>query len=625
MGKLIKKGQEGIKTEWVSPQNVVHQPNGDVELYLERDLPPLPDARLRQYTEDTPSSQAKIWTPGTTPEERMDQTVQELTPRIDPFTNKLVRPSTYQPTQEQRYAGTGTERPMSWVDYAAASIPLIIPAVVSSPYWGPAAVATLTSPAFWTNVATKTIPNLIKDTALYTAADAASEATTNRDLGANINRLFDLEDNHPVGEFIGFGGTSALRRAGSKQFLNLFEKKYFGDIQDYIAKEASNSFKSVTDDVGGQSIKTWYGTKFYQNNGKIRLRLPEHTQANPQEIVLEPAGKNKFGVNQYRVHIRVPEKTGSISAAERNNLLQILYEELPDNAIIIPPESSIEEPVKRGAIAAYRWISRNPSFAVGVRGQEPVIYPGKDKFRDYIMMYPVGKRVSETKAEKMFQNAVQQGKEIVEDYLGSEAQVQQLISAEATEQQAREIAEQMRNNLKLVKEIKANPTKAQGTAQYQPNADFENQTFDATIEAATPRSAVDIEPLIESIIHEYGGHGATLAATDVNFSPKTLAWVRKIFPRISEVQAHNRALKPERLPFLKDESKMPEEVLKQLEYIEQAEEYAARTRGERMGTSSDMEGYDGGFTKESVERLRKLIWGLSPFGVLSTLSNSNQK
>ena len=358
MGKLIKKGQEGIKTEWVSPQNVVHQSNGDVELYLERDLPPLPDARLHQYTEDAPSSQAKIWTPGTTPEERMDQTVQELTPIIDPFTNKLVRLSTYQPTQEQRQAGTGTEHPTSWVDYVAGLGPLLIPAVVSAPYWGPAAATTLTSPAFWTNVATKTIPNLIKDTALYAAADAASEATTNRGLGANINRLFDLEDNHPIGDFVGFGGTSILRRPIEKAGIATY-KGLRGAIQPgYALSQAMD-----------QSLWKPYVSKVIGENNKIRLRLPSHTDKMPREVVIDPQGNNKF-----YVHIRTwndidGKVPANLTPEEIGYLYEALYDELPEGAEILFPKSGPGNYATRGTVAGLQRLARDPRFAHGDKGK----------------------------------------------------------------------------------------------------------------------------------------------------------------------------------------------------------------------------------------------------------------
>lgn len=338
MGKLIKRGQSGMVVERTGPY--------DATIYLEKD--PI---------EEAPASQFKIWTPGITPEERMDQTVKELTPIIDPFTNKLVRLSTYQPTQEQRQAGTGTEHLTSWVDYVAGLGPLLIPAVVSAPYWGPAAAVTLTSPAFWTNVATKTIPNLIKDTALYAAADAASEATTNRGLGTNINRLLDLEDNHPIGDFIGFGGTSMLRRPIEKAGIVAY-KGVRGAIQpEYALSQAMD-----------ESLWKPYISRVVGENGKIRLRLPGHTDTTPREIVLDPQGNNKF-----YAHVRTwndvdGKVPANLTPREIGYLYEALYNELPEGAEILFPQSGPGNYATRGTVAGLQRLARDPRFSKGSSG-----------------------------------------------------------------------------------------------------------------------------------------------------------------------------------------------------------------------------------------------------------------
>lgn len=584
MDKLIKKGQLGTPLY--------------KEIHLQKD----PGEEYQPTIHDS-----TLWMPELYPKARMDATVQQLTDAL----------STYKPTPDQTAESTGIKHKMKWYDWipsAVTTLPFVAAAAATAPEWGPAALTTVSNPAFW--------GELIKDTGTYIAADAASQGLTGKGIGAHVNNAMGLEEEHPVGEFIGFGGARMLRKAVSKQILKLFEEKYFGNIEDYIAKEVSNSLKSTADDVGGYTVKTWYGTKFYQNNGKIRLRLSRHTKTNPQELVLEPCGKDKLGVNQWRLHIRIPN-TGRMPDAERDDLLQILYEEFPEYSVIIPPESSIEEPVKRGAVAAYRWISRDPSFVIGKTNPKPVIYPGRNKYREVTIFHPIAKYIQGSdEANKVFQNALKQGKEIVENYIGSENQIQQLISTGATEETARAVAQDMRNNLKLVTSFSSNPTMKPGNGVCSP--DIIDNTLSPSIEVGEPESVLDLQPTIDAIVHEYGGHAPTLAATNANFSPEGLQFIEKFFPRFSEVKAHNSALKPERIPILRDETKLPIETENQIEYLEDVEEYAARTRSERMGSTSEMQGYNIGFTTESVDRLRKLIWSIMPFTFLKIDKNNKQ-
>ena len=50
---------------------------------------------------ESPHANLKFWTPGLTPEERMDETVQALTPQVNPLTGTVIN-NTYQPTTEQQ-------------------------------------------------------------------------------------------------------------------------------------------------------------------------------------------------------------------------------------------------------------------------------------------------------------------------------------------------------------------------------------------------------------------------------------------------------------------------------------------------------------------------------------------
>lgn len=79
-GKLIKRGQQGMKVVQTAPFNV--------EIYLEKD--PISHPELQTYI------------PGLDPEERMDAVVQQLAPQYNPITNKVNQNSTYQPTIKQQ-------------------------------------------------------------------------------------------------------------------------------------------------------------------------------------------------------------------------------------------------------------------------------------------------------------------------------------------------------------------------------------------------------------------------------------------------------------------------------------------------------------------------------------------
>ena len=96
---------------------------------------------------------------------------------------------------------------------------------------------------------------------------------------------------------------------------------------------------------------------------KIRLRLPTHTKDLPREIVLEPQGNN-----QYRIHIRTwngDHVPANLDSKEKQALFESVYNELPEGAEILFPESSIDYPATRGTVAALMRLSRDPRFQRG--------------------------------------------------------------------------------------------------------------------------------------------------------------------------------------------------------------------------------------------------------------------
>jgi hypothetical protein len=107
-------------------------------------------------------------------------------------------------------------------------------------------------------------------------------------------------------------------------------------------------------------------TKTVQDNGKIRLSLPSHTDEKPRQIVLEPQGDNK-----YYVHIRIwdGEKVpGKISDEDKQKLFDALYNELPEGAEILLPKSGEGYYATRGTIAAMQRLARDNRFTPGIKG-----------------------------------------------------------------------------------------------------------------------------------------------------------------------------------------------------------------------------------------------------------------
>ena len=101
-------------------------------------------------------------------------------------------------------------------------------------------------------------------------------------------------------------------------------------------------------------------------DGKIRLSLPSHTQDKPRQLVLEPQGNNK-----YYIHTRTwdgDHVPANISASEKQALYDALYEELPEGAEILFPQSSSEYLATRGTVAGLQRLARDSRFTPGTRG-----------------------------------------------------------------------------------------------------------------------------------------------------------------------------------------------------------------------------------------------------------------
>lgn len=101
-------------------------------------------------------------------------------------------------------------------------------------------------------------------------------------------------------------------------------------------------------------------------DGKIRLSLSSHTQDRPRQLVLEPQGNNK-----YYIHTRTWDGDhipANMSASEKQALYDALYEELPEGAEILFPQSSSEYLATRGTVAGLQRLARDSRFTPGTRG-----------------------------------------------------------------------------------------------------------------------------------------------------------------------------------------------------------------------------------------------------------------
>lgn len=307
----------------------------NAEIYLEKD--PLPEGYIE------PKNIGKYGYVDIPAEARMDQTVQQLNEKL----------STYKPTKEQQLASQGIAHPTHWYDYLTTApivIPAVATAVTTAPEWGPAAVATVSNPAF--------LGELLKDTGTYIAADAISQGLTGKGMGSHINNAIGLEEDHPVGEFIGFGGTSALRRPIQK-----FGRKTYETIRGTL--QPNYALSKAMD----QALESSYISKEVGENGKIRLRLPSHTDKMPREIVLEPQGNNKFYVHVRTWNDIEGKVPANLTPREIGYLYEALYNELPEGAEILFPKSGPGNYATRGTVAGLQRLARDPRFAPGEKGE----------------------------------------------------------------------------------------------------------------------------------------------------------------------------------------------------------------------------------------------------------------
>ena len=364
-GKLIKRGQGGMKVIRTAPY--------DTSIYLEKD----PISNDTYNTDLLPTHGINL-----SPEARMDETIRSFTPTLNPVTGQMVPRNTYTPTIEQE---NNTMIPLSPEEEIAYDI---VSGAITSPFGGPVfksvkyapaliksiptlvstagkqALQAIKSPQFWKNF---TI-NTVKDIAAYEAADAAVRANSvgHYGIGEQINMALGLDKDSWVGNTAGFTVVGAARRPIERAGVSAYKAIRGAISPEYALSQAIE-----------QSLLQPYISRIVGENGKIRLRLPGHTDAAPREIVLEPQGNNKFYVHVRTWNDVEGKVPANLTSREIGDLYEALYNELPEGAEILFPKSGPGNYATRGTVAGLQRLARDPRYAPGEEGK--LQYIDKDK------------------------------------------------------------------------------------------------------------------------------------------------------------------------------------------------------------------------------------------------------
>jgi len=224
------------------------------------------------------------------------------------------------------------------------------------------------------------------------------------------------------------------------------------------------------------------------------------------------------------------------------------------------------------------------------------------------------------------------GENDVFNYLGSEKHINRIMESGVPRERATRIAQDMRDNA-MATDRAIDYTSGEGA--YHNVGEYDNGFFDNHRLTLNPRYTVmkglDEQSTYENVIHELGGHGATLGykpGSYSNINERAARWyedaMTKWSPYHREVYEHNSSLKPVRKP----EYEGVEDP--HIGYLEDVDEYSARARAANIDSNgsnrrdfSELYKY---FTKESVDKLKNGVWGLAPFLGLGTLvSNRKQQ
>ena len=246
---------------------------------------------------------------------------------------------------------------------------------------------------------------------------------------------------------------------------------------------------------------------------------------------------------------------------------------------------------------------------------------------------------NEYKAKQL--SVINKAHDDVIEYLGSDKNIERLINAGATKEQAERIAFDMQQNAMATKGTIGLPNSSTALGEYEPD-------FKVNLKMNVPiwsnesrlrpifepeyivREGIPLEDTYSTVVHELGGHGATLGYNPMYGieDPK----VQKLYgetikqwsPSTEQVYNHNGLLQPSRKPEYMTLSET-DPVEKHIRYLEDVDEYSTRARASHiLPSTTDMLSLYKYFTKETVDRLKDNVWTISPFLVGSGLAAKNK-
>ena len=205
---------------------------------------------------------------------------------------------------------------------------------------------------------------------IYTVGDTQERTPQyEEDINPQTGRSYTVQEKDlplsgtdPVGEFIVAGEVLGGLNPLGKILFPYIARFTSGSVRNWIASKALN-------DVLAKDALTEGVNKVVQNNGNILLQLASHSARKPRQLRIEPQGNNSF-----RVHAST---WGGLTDIEKKQLYEALYEELPENAKILFPESNPDYLATRGTVASLLRLKRDPRFTPGSTLQK-LMYKDKD-------------------------------------------------------------------------------------------------------------------------------------------------------------------------------------------------------------------------------------------------------
>lgn len=110
-------------------------------------------------------------------------------------------------------------------------------------------------------------------------------------------------------------------------------------------------------------------TRVVGNDGNIYLRLGNHSKGSPRQLTIEPQNNNQF-----RVHANT---WGGVTNAQKKQLYEAFYNEIPEGGEILFPESSMDYLGTRGTVAGLKRLGRDARWTPSGTTQK-LLYRDKD-------------------------------------------------------------------------------------------------------------------------------------------------------------------------------------------------------------------------------------------------------